>query len=247
MFKVIIFWVTIVFFFGCSSVQGPLQTPNPNAVYRYDLQISIGSQTINGVGVIKASDDGDAGLSTENESYQMKIDSKVDVDLFTVTSCHRDFSVESAINVNWLKKKRSYGYTYNPAPGIEDVGSCLVRIGSYNKDKGANAWAIIDFETPEATLTATNYCDGSKEESRGVSICQSRKGLTQILQFSVPVDQAQESIDPKCRISHPQDGMNWKYSIAQGECVMAFMESAKPHRIHRHTTVGYSDILIRGN
>lgn len=218
---------------GCATTS--VTTTQPGVAYKYDIKGTINGAPFDGVGVVPYS-----------SAYDMKITSRVDVDLLTVTSCHRDFSVESAITLGWFQAKRGYDYKYNPAPGIEDVGSCLVRFGAYNESQGQNAWGVVDFETPDTTLPAENICNEQDMSTNGVSICQSRVGLIQRLKFSSPVKQAVKSLDPKCVFSAPSDGMTWEYMTPTGECVIAFGEVGPPYRIHRHTTVGYTDIQIRG-
>src|ERR1700685_4466738 len=122
---------------GCSMLQSvSTNAVSGNAIYKYDMMGTINGVPFDGVGVIPLS-----------STYQMHIESREDVDLLTVTSCHRDFSVESAIQTGWFKLNRGYDYEYIPVIGIEDKGSCIVRIGAYNKSPGGqDAWALIDFE-----------------------------------------------------------------------------------------------------
>jgi hypothetical protein len=225
--------------FGCANIPGPfpINVPQADVVYKYDMSGTVNGVNFNGVGVIPYSKD-----------YTFNVSSREDIDLLTITSCHRDFAVESAVKTNWLNPKRTYAYWYVPAFGIEDAGPCLVRFGSYNKGVGGqNAWAIIDFETPEAKLPADNYCDVEAFAENGVTICQSKIGLLQKLVFKTPVRLALDQISDQCKIQVPADNMTWEYKIPKGECVYAFHEIAAPHRIHRHTTVGYNQIFIRGN
>lgn len=234
--KVFLALVTL-FLSGCADLQTAVEsTPqNQSADFRYDLYGTVNGAAFNGVGVVPFS-----------KTYSMNIISKVDVDLLRITSCHRDFSAESAIKLGWFDSKRGYNYVFNPSAGIEDVGSCLVRIGAYNKDKGQNAWGILDFESPDRTFPAQNLCDGKAAGSNGVSICQSKAGLIEKIVFPLPAIQSAK-VDPKCVMKKPADGMTWEYVLQPGECVMEFMELAAPNRLHRHTTIGYSDIEIRGN
>lgn len=205
------------------------------AVYKYDLSGTVNGVAFDGVGVIPFA-----------QSYSMSIVSKVNVDLLTVTSCGRDFSVESAVKLGWFQSQKGYTYNYIPDDTIENKGSCLVRMGTYNRDKGQNSWGIIDFETPETILPAVNYCNGITSSTNGVSICQSKIGLIQRLVFTVPVQTAKNSINPNCQMTS-KDGLSWEYVLPAGECVLEFQEVAAPHRRHRHTTIAYTDILIRGN
>lgn len=230
--------ILILFQPGCESISkisGAPSAPAPEVVYKYDLRGSVNGMRFDGIGVFPKA-----------PFYDMRIESRVDVDLFTVTSCHRDFSVESAIKIGWFEDKKGYSYRYNPTPGIEDLSSCLVKLGSFNRDKGQSAWGLIDFRTDDATLPAMNYCNGASGQTGGTSFCQSRAGLIQRLVFDVEVAVDASNLKSAC-VPSTKDNKTWEYQIALGECVIAFMEKAVPNRVHRHTTVGYNQILIRGN
>jgi len=225
------FMLLLISMFGCSSSQAqPTTTPMP--VFKYDLRGTVNGTSFDGVGVIPYS-----------SVYTFRVESRVDVDLLSITSCHRDFSVESAINVGWFKSKRGYEYKFVPSEGIENIGSCLVRLAALNKSDGLNAWGIVDFETPGETLPATSYCNGRQDKTGGVSICQTRAGLTQRLVFEVPVKTS--SYSAKCSMKSV-DAKTWEYELSAGECVIAFQEIGGAKRIHRHTTVAFTDILVRG-
>ena len=212
-----------------------MQGPQTNVVYMYDLKGTVNNTAFDGVGVIPY-----AGV------YDMKIESKVDVDLLEINSCGRNFHQESAIVAGWFKPRRAYEYIFQPDPAIENYGTCLVRFRAYNKAQGQNAWAIIDFETPDAALPAAIFCNGENSQSNGVSICQSKAGVIQRVSFDVKVKQASANLDPRCRMTSV-DGHVWEYSMPTGECVSVFMEVGGQHRLHRHTTVAYTDYQIRGN
>lgn len=226
------FWMT-----SCASLSGVTSPtiPSTDTVMKYDLHGTVNGQPFDGVGVIKQSD-----------SYTMRIESTENVDMFTVTSCARDFSVESAIKQGWFKTNKGYEYTYTPANPVEHGGSCLVRLGAYNQGKnGVQAWGLIDFEGPDATMPATSFCNGGQQDTNGVTICQSRAGLIETIVFKSPMAIAAKDLNAKCQMNSA-DGMTWQYNLAKGECVIAFMETAVPHRVHRLSTVGYTDIMIRG-
>lgn len=223
------------FFIGCSTTStAPVQTITPGDVYKYDIHGSVNGISFDGVGVIPYA-----------STYNMKIISRVDVDALTITSCHRDLMFENAIELGWFDDKKGYNYQFLP-DSLENQGSCLVKLGAYNKSaQGQNAWAILDFETPEATLPATNICNGVTTQTKGVSICQSKAGLVQAIQFANAVKIAASALPSKC-VPNTKDNLNWEYVIATGECVIAFKEMAPPSRIHRHDTVGYTATQIRG-
>lgn len=224
-----------ILLFGCATVPNPVSPgPSPNTNFKFDLVGDVNGTPFDGIGVIPAA-----------KSFTLTVTSPVDVDLLTIDTCHRSFSVESAITSGWFRPRRGYVYTFIPAHGIEDLGTCLLRIGAYNKSGQPQAWALIDFLTPESTLPATNWCDGDHGTTHGVSMCQSRAGLDEQIVFDVPVMMS-TMVDPRCAIKIPKDGKTWFYTLASGECIFYWMEIAPPHRFHRHTTIGYQSVQIRG-
>lgn len=219
---------------GCSTIDvGP--SPKDGVVYLYDLKGTVNGSAFDGVGVIPYA-----------QVYDIKIESQVDVDLLEINSCGRNFHQESAITSGWFKPRRAFEYVYQPDPTIENYGSCLVRFRAYNKAQGQNAWGIVDFETPDASLPSQMFCNGSTSQTNGVSICQSKAGVIQKITFPVAVKQALATLDPQCKMTST-DGISWEYAMPIGECVMAFVEAGGSHRFHRHTTVAYTDYQIRGN
>lgn len=231
---VIIFMLFLFFLSGCAAGQSlTTPAPIPTTSFKYDLHGDVNGIPFNGVGVIPRA-----------ESYKINIKSDADMDLLTVTSCHRDESFQGSKPQWWEQPKRSFTYVYTPSKGIEDEGSCLVRLGSYNKSGDPNAWGLLDFESPEATLPATQKCNGLTEKAKGASICQSRSGLIQDITFDGPV-LVSDLADQKCK-GTSKDKLTWEYVVPEGECVVDYMEIAKPHRIHRHSSVGFKQIQIRG-
>lgn len=230
----------MLFLLGCAST--PTQSTNDalaaaqkGAVYKYDMSGTVNGTQFTGVGVIPYAD-----------KYSMQFVSPVNVDLLSIASCHRDWTAESVATIGWFRSKVGYSYQYDPSLGIENTGSCLVRIGAYNRDKGQNVWGIIDFENPGRTLPATSFCNGNMQKFNGVSICQSKVGLIQRIVFDSPVMQDVKALDSKCVMSS-KDQKVWEYQLPVGECVIEFKETIPPYRLHRHTTVAYTDVIIRGN
>lgn len=221
---------------GCAVSPVATQPAAPPAVNKFDMFGTINGQSFTGAGVIPIAN-----------SYDMKISSRADVNMIMVQTCHRNFTADDVIKQGWLQQNRTYDYKWTPAPGIEDSGSCLIRIGSYNKNVGGqNAWAIIDVETPDMTLPAVNECDGDLSEVKGVSMCQTKAGLIERLIFDVPVKVDTAAIPVQCRGLLDLAGKVWEYQAGLGECVVIFDEVAVPHRMHRHTTEGYNNVIYRG-
>lgn len=230
---VIFFALLVLSLTRCSSTatsQSPGSTSD--TIYKYDISGTINGAPFNGVGVVPFA-----------SSYDVKIISPVNVDMLTITTCNRDVAIQGAISVGWFAANGGYDYQYNPDP-VENHGSCLLKLGAYNKAKGQNAWGIVDFETPDATLPAINICNGAIEHDNGVSICQARDGLKEEIVFQAPVMVDTKALPAQC-VPTTKDNLVWDYTMPLGECVVAFMEKIPPYAIHRHDEVGYNEVLIR--
>ena len=232
--KVLIF-TALAFLVSCSEI--PVnQTLNPDKFYRRDMIVSVDGHVSEGAIVVPS-----------KEKHLFKIEARGDLDLFTLQTCHREWTKERAWNVEtrrrlfWKRKiehKSKVDFEYKPTR--LEKGYCPIQLGGFEKSKGRHSWAFIDFETPEAKLPAVVSCNGSEYNSRGVTVCQSKKGLKQLITFPVEV-----KVNPpaKCPLSKTE-GKIFKYNIPKGRCVFAFKEK-NGTRIHRLTTLDYEDILIR--
>lgn len=222
----------LLFCLTCCSTIPEAMTALAPTVYKYDIKGSVNGVPFNGVGVIP-----------DASQYQIKIISPVDVDMLTITSCNRDVAIQAAISVGWFESSGGYPYTYAPDPVEKHLG-CLIKLGSYNKAHGQNAWGILLPQSQAATLPATVVCNGEIQNVGGVSICQSRVGLKQEIIFSEPVRIFVKAIKPGC-VPETQDNLAWTYETALGTCAVDFMTVASPHKIHYLETVGYNEIEVR--
>lgn len=226
---------------ACASTTTQLTAPptQPAQDFRYDLTGDINGTEFQGVGVVS--------LAVDNQ-YTLTVKSATSVDMIEISTCHRDWSDQDMpIEVgNWFEPNHGFTFKFQLVHGIEDLGTCLMRIGAYNKAGNPQAWAIIDFLTPDSTLPAVNKCDGDVGQAHGVSICQSKAGLDEEIDFATPVEIA-DATDPACKPKVPSDGMHWLYTLPPKECVLYLMEIAPPHRFHRHTFRGYQSIQVRSN
>lgn len=236
MICLVAFILIVITMSGCTASGVAVPASIAPTINKLDMYGTINGYAFEGVGVVPAA-----------KNYDMRIQSDADINLLTVATCHRNFSVEDAIKTGWFETNRGFEYQWTPAPGIEDTGSCLMRIGSYNKSVGGqNAWAIVDLCTNDMVLPALNECDGAQGQSHGCSICQTKNGLIERLVFDTPVKVELKDLTPNCTGTLSADGKTWEYVMGLGECVQIFAEIAKPHRMHRHTTEGYNNILYRG-
>ena len=217
---------------ACSSV--PLDTPSKDKNYKRDMRISVdGKNWSEGALVV-----------TLRDKFDLQFESKGKLDLFTFTSCHREFTKESAWDSGIFPNKKRASYTYAPVPGIETDKRCVVDLGGYDIN-GRHSWGMIAFEDGKG-LPAEIGCNGYQYHSYGTTICQSHEGLEQTISFQEKVLFAP---DENCNTNPtPVDTTlkNYKYAIPKGRCATLFrgIESGKQHYL---ITLGYEQILIRGD
>ena len=187
----------------------------------------------------------------EKPVHKFHVEARGELDLFTLTTCHREWTKEKAWNVKkksglfgWgrkiMKREVEFPLSLNP---LERSDYCLTELGGYEKDKGRHSWAMVDYQPSDLSkfLPAFVQCNGSGRNYSGVSMCQSRKGLIQSIEFT---EDMLVDPDPECRGPKGQ-GRKFEFQLPEGKCVYLFVEKSEPHREHRLTTFGYEQILIR--
>ena len=222
---------SLFLFVGCATITGDIKSPL-NAVFKRELEVKVNGKVYSGTGVLPKS-----------ERYTMVITSRVDVDKFSVTSCHRDFEINNAIDVTWIKPKRSYEFIYEPVKGIEDEGSCIVKIAAFNKGKAANSFAMFEFEDTFYQLPAKVNCNGDSKQYGGVSFCQAKDGLVQTITFEKEVKI--DNTDPNCKPYEMKtsDNKTFEFQMPLGECVFTARELVGEKKFHRHMNFGYNDYV----
>lgn len=231
----------VALLYSCSAYDVK-QDVDPNTIYKRDFELNVNGQKGEGVLVVNHA-----------QEYKIHMRSKGKLDLLTIESCHRSDSFEKASNMEevtvgrlfWKKKKlkkdsSAFEYIYKPASGIEDVSSCPLLIGGYD-EKGRHSWGMIEFESPQWILEAQLGCNGVSSKWKGVSACQSKEGLLQVISFDVPV---KISPDPQCPIEQLSP-KQFQIEIRKDHCAYVFMESEGQKRIHRLITIGFEKIIFR--
>lgn len=215
---------------GCSALERSGVSIGGDAFPKRDVQLEFEGQRFTGVAVLPARD-----------AYTITMEFPGELNLFTFGDCHMDHSEEDAGSGEWLRKKNKITYKY--APRFPKEGEyCPVIIGGYEASTEArNAWGFIDFESRKETLPAHLECNGGVIEANGVSVCQAKAGLWQRVTFPVEVD---ISPDEACPMAKSDDSKTFKFKIAKGFCVYAFVSKDGKQR-HRLSTLGYDKILIR--
>ena len=151
--------------------------------------------------------------------------------LVKFSTCHREVIIDNP--------KDKFEYVYWPSAEIEDLGFCPVEIGAFD-EKGEHSWAMIDFRREES-LSGELGCNGNKSIAKGVSLCQSRKGLIQTIRFDEPVDVEQSEL---CDEAQTEDHLLWTFVISAEKCLYVF-RNTKGDEIHRLLSLGYDNVLMR--
>ena len=249
---VVILFALFVFahLFGCATTSAPT-TPT---VPKYELTLSglVDGITFQGVAV---------GNSTA--SHQMTIQSAINVDYFTVQSCHRSIQFSNIITYpwfNWGQDNRSFTWTYKQAPTIEDDGDCILRFCAFSKVVGSPpvACAIVDFHKDRDQIPIRNIFKGVNGDAHGTSICHTQVGLRERMQFPVGVVTAKQQVDStgktapywisgQCVGKFVDAGSTlFEYQVPENECSVLFMERTPPHRKAKLTVIPYDTAIYTG-
>jgi hypothetical protein len=213
---------------ACSTTERAAN-PTENTFYKRDIKITHNGSSYNGTAVLP-----------ESAYYDLSIEARGNLDLFTLQTCHREHVAQDAGEGGIFGNRRRVKYGYRPTP-LEKNGACPVELGGYEKIQGRHSWGFVEFKDSKHKLRAQISCNGKHYGATGVSVCQSREGLIQEIQFSEPV---KVFPDKECDVLKPK-GNGFEYSIMKGACIYVF--KGESGALHRHTTLGYEDILIRGN
>jgi hypothetical protein len=204
---------------GCTTVS---QTPDTAAFYARSMELTVNGKACVGTCVVPYA-----------KQYKMHIEGIGDLDYLSIESCHRKVVLEDqGSDTDWI---------YTPTDGLELGPSCPVEVVALEKKKARNSFALIDFESSEFTLPATMRCNGEVVKANGVSICQSKFGLIQSIEFPNPV-----VVHPSenCPLDPSKDNRYFEFHLNPKACVYVFLDKAMPARFHKLTTIGYQDRVL---
>ncbi len=210
----------------------PGQSLDPKIFYKRDMEVKVNGYQAEGVLAVPYA-----------EKYKFDIDAKGKLDLFTFTTCHREQTREQAGGKSWFSNKKSRKFEYNPAPIEAGPLACPAHLGGYEIGKGRHSWAFVDFGNPDLKLPAYLSCNGSQGNFTGVSVCQSKAGLLQRIEFTEPVLYPEKP----CAKLKTNDDMRFEFAMPKGECVIRFVTKTGDEMWHRITLLGYEQILLRGD
>lgn len=222
-------FVKSLFIFILASCSTVTQTMDPKLFYKRDVGIEINAKTYEGVVVVPRA-----------PQYEMVLTPKGDIDLLLLRSCHREFSGEK-LSPGWFGKNK-FKYVYQPTPGLEDVGTCPVRVDMYESKPGRNSWAFLDFEHPDYQLQAFLNCNANSMPVNGVAVCQAKYNTIQRIRFYEPVQFAPPKPDT-CNMPHKAADGAYEWEVSLGECLY-HVRNAQGVKA-RMTVIGYEGVLVR--
>lgn len=212
--------ISLLLIAGC--VSAPSQNLKSNTYYKRDLEISVNKKKGYGTLVVP-----------KESKYRIKIKFPGKGDLVTLKTCHREIESEK------LGSKETIDFY--PVNGIENNGLCFLEISAFEHKRGRHAWGLIDFESENFKLPAKIKCNGREYNSNGTTICQSKEGLLQVIEFGESVSYSENA---KCRmIPFNKDFTKSAFKMPAGEC--SFIFKGTSGRLHKITLVGYEDIIIK--
>lgn len=200
---------------SCSTVS---QIPvTGNHFYKRELKVTVNGKSCVGVCVVpKAS------------SYKIKVEADR-IDYLSFESCHRKISVEDQSDM--------WEYSYTP----QDLeNNCSVEIVSLDKKNAKNGFALIDFESDDFRMPANVSCDGKTNlVIGGTSICQSKAGLLQSIEFT---DNVKVYPTDQCPLKGESDGKKFVFHLVKGPCIYVF---GSKNGFHKLTTLGTEDKVLQ--
>lgn len=216
------FIFSLLFLASCATVgQSPSLMSTTPITYKKTLALVINDEKIEGAGSVP--------MAT---TYRVEAQFPAKPEIIKISTCHKEIIYENP------ETKTFFLWSVR---GIEDTGYCPIRIDAIDLG-GMNSSAFIDLQNEE--LQATIMCNGDTVNSKGVSVCQGKIGLSQRILFLEPVTYEKMSQDCSDLTPMAQFGIGYDFDIPRGECVYIF-HSAKNNTFHRLSTLGYSDILLK--
>lgn len=247
MFKFL--WAPLValFFAGCQTAQ-PSSAASAQARYQLLLGGSVDGKPYSGIAIGSAA-----------RHHEMVITSAVSVNYFTVQSCHRSVQFSDVIDIGWFDSNKSFAWSYDEAPTIEDTGDCLLRFCAFSKTVGSPpvACSVVDFKSVKYQLPSENICNGADGMALGTSLCTTQVGLLERMRFKGPVVVAPQTVSAdgkssywitgQCQGKFLDDAQTlFEYQVPPAECTVIFMEKAPPYRRAKLTVLPYDQAKYNG-
>jgi len=216
-FRKLIF-LSLLLLLSCSRTSDILKV---KVNYKKDLTFSINGQSFKGI-----------AIPTLSKSYLIEIEAPFKLNYVKVESCHREIVLRNAYHKKRIiKNRKKFQFNYKPI-GIEK--ECIVFISALNEN-GKGKFGQIAFQAKQYNVRAKNFCNGKESTTNGVSLCQVKKGLIQMIEFDEDL-----VVNSTCPIMSYNGKKSFKYEPESGDCVFLFMGK---DRLHKLISYGYDEII----
>lgn len=210
----------ILLFLSCESMQSIETQPSSELKFRREMPIKVNGY--NGIGMLTV---------PVSSTYKIEIEVSNKTKIIKVHTCHREISIERKAS-GWSNKKQTI--LLPPVSIMENSGYCPIEIGAFDI-KGRHSWGLIEIINED--LPADIICNGEERNHVGVSVCQSKSGLIQRIEFKNDVTYSAPKRCAKLR----RIGNSFEYKTTVGDCIYLFGYEGKFHRL---TSYGYETILF---
>lgn len=183
--------------------------------YKKTMEVGIDGKLYSGLAILP-----------KRPQYNLEIETPQKPKMVLLTTDHRDIAfVKPGKKVRW-----EFRPTY-----LEDRLDISVL-----DDKGKHEWGMF-FIHQDETLRALLECNGDsyRPQPAGMSACQSRIGLLQIITFDVPVSVYHPD---RCPEPESKDNKSFVIKLAEGICHYLFDSGQELHRL---ITFGYTGVLLK--
>lgn len=253
-------WLALVaaflFLSGCSAIPGffntifgsavEKSTRSPIYVYRADLRFQVDGVVFDGVGATLVEGPKDIEVWSEINLDRVEVETCSRQDVCQIKAgalaCDKRDSDNPQgkfeIDTGWFGDAGKHMiYHYVPSPK-EVSESCPLHIKVYDK-KVLASWAFLAFRNGE-DLPATFSCNGVGWKFSGHSVCQTKQGLIEQIQFAMSPDDY--DVDKECTMTKMPDGRTFEIRPALGLCTGKFYYQGHWHGMD---VIGYDEVIVR--
>jgi hypothetical protein len=230
-------YLFLLFLISCNPVLEK-QKLNSDEFYKRDIIITVNGETDEGAIVAKPA-----------SKYSFHIEARGDLDVFIMNSCHKEETKEKAWNVKTTIKSGLFGWgrkqidskreiTFDYFPNELEKDDCPLQFTAV-EEKGRHSWGYVDFENEFYKIKASVLCNGRTLEANGVSICQARAGLTQIIKFPEVVKSSAKNL---CGLP-AFEGQRFEFKMPKGKCTLVFKGAS--NEFFKINLLGYEGLVLR--
>jgi hypothetical protein len=186
-----------------------------------------------------------SGVLPFDDSYNVRVNHSANMNFFAMNTCHREITTENP-DRGFFKKDGQYFVDYKPT--MESGKACPLFVATYNRE-GKHGWGVLAFEHPRFKMKSKMQCNGDELEFNGVSLCESKLGLLQKIEFpeevvsAEPVNGSAERKEPCPKLSS-SDNKTFEFIMPPRECIYGFVGKTSK-QLHKLYTIGYEELIVR--